>query len=146
MIEIISFSIEDRPDLAEQANAIRHEVFVVEQHVDPALEYDEYEALSVHYLLLLDGEAVATARWRESSRGIKLERFATLKSHRNKGLGAIMLEDILDDIIPLGKEIYLHSQLKAIPFYERHGFTIEGEMFVEAEIEHYTMIRKKAGS
>ena len=82
---------------------------------------------------------MATARWRETSVGIKLERFATLKSHRNNGLGAVMLEDILDDIIPLGKEIYLHSQLKAIPFYERQGFTIEGEMFVEAEIEHYTM-------
>jgi predicted GNAT family N-acyltransferase len=53
-----------------------------------------------------------------------------------------MLEDILEDIIPLGKEIYLHSQLKAIPFYERQGFTIEGEMFVEAEIEHYTMRRE----
>lgn len=143
MIEIISFSTGDRPDLAEQANKIRQEVFVVEQHVDPKLEYDEHEAEATHYLLFVEGKAVATARWRETSRGLKLERFATLKSHRNKGLGAIMLEDILDDITPLGKEIYLHSQLKAIPFYERHGFVTEGEMFTEAEIEHYTMSRKK---
>lgn len=142
MVEIISFSIEDRPDLAEQANEIRQEVFVVEQHVDPKLEYDEHEAEATHYLLLIEGKAVATARWRETSRGIKLERFATLKSHRNKGLGAVMLEDILEDIIPMGKEIYLNSQLKAIPFYERQGFIIEGEMFVEAEIEHLTMSLK----
>lgn len=139
MIEIVSFTLEDRPDLAEHANNIRREVFVVEQHVDPKLEYDEYEEEATHYLMFVEGQAVATARWRESERGIKLERFATLKSHRNKGLGAIMLEDILDDILPLEKEIYLHSQIKAIPFYERHGFVIEGEMFTEAEIEHYTM-------
>ncbi|MEE4256252.1 MAG: GNAT family N-acetyltransferase [Bacteroidales bacterium] len=142
MIEIVSFSIEDRPDLAEQANKIRHEVFVTEQHVDPKLEYDEHEAEAIHYLLLIEGKAVATARWRETSRGIKLERFATLIEFRNKGLGNIMLENVLEDIIPLGKEIYLHSQLKAIPFYERQGFIIEGEMFVEAEIEHLTMSLK----
>jgi len=142
MIEIISFTIEDRPDLAKQANAIRHEVFVIEQHVDPKLEYDEYESEATHYLLYTEGKAVATARWRETSRGIKLERFATLKEYRNKGLGAVMLEDILEDIISLGKEIYLHSQLKAIPFYERHGFVKEGRMFTEAEIEHYTMKRE----
>ena len=139
MIEIISFNTKERPDLAEQANDIRREVFVVEQQVDPKLEYDEYETEATHYLMFVEGKAIATARWRETERGIKLERFATLKSHRNKGLGAVMLEDILEDILPLEKEIYLHSQLKAIPFYERYGFVKEGEMFSEAEIEHYMM-------
>jgi predicted GNAT family N-acyltransferase len=139
MIEIVSFNISGSPDLAEQAHTIRQEVFVKEQHVDPEIEYDEYEGSAVHYLLYVDDEPVATARWRETSRGIKLERFATLKEYRNKGLGAVMLEDILEDIIPLGKEIYLHSQLKAIPFYERYGFVKEGKQFTEADIEHHTM-------
>ena len=140
MIEITSFKVEDRPDLAELTNNIRHIVFVGEQNVDPALEYDEYESESVHYLLTVDGEAVATARWRETSKGIKLERFATLSSHRNKGLGAILLQDIMDDILPMEKKIYLNSQLKAIPFYERHGFVKIGEKFLEADIEHFEMI------
>jgi predicted GNAT family N-acyltransferase len=140
MVEIVSFKTKDRPDLAEKANSIRQEVFVVEQHVDPKLEYDEYEAEAIHYLLYVEGEAVATARWRETDTGIKLERFATLKSHRNKGLGAELLQDIMQDILPAGKKIYLHSQILAIPFYERHGFVKVGEMFTEAEIEHFTMI------
>ena len=140
MIEIVSFKVNDRPDLAEKANMIRQEVFVIEQHVDPKLEYDEYEADAIHYLLSVDTTAVATARWRETDKGIKLERFATLKSHRNQGLGAVLLDDVMDDVVPLGKKIYLHSQLMAIPFYERRGFSKIGEMFTEAEIEHFTMI------
>ena len=139
MIDIVSYSINDHPDLAKQANQIRQKVFVEEQNVDPALEYDEYESTAIHYLLSVEGVPVATARWRETSKGIKLERFATLTSHRNKGLGTILLEDILNDILPTDKKIYLHSQLNAIPFYKRHGFVIIGEQFTEADIEHFEM-------
>jgi len=142
MIELVSFSTIDRPDLAEEANAIRQEVFVEEQKVDPALEYDEYESVAVHYILYVDNDAVATARWRETEKGVKLERFATLSSHRNKGLGALLLQDIMEDVLPSGKRIYLHSQLKAIPFYERFGFVKVGEQFSEADIEHFEMIHQ----
>jgi len=142
MIEIVSYSINDRPELAKQSNAIRQIVFVKEQNVDPTLEYDEFESSAIHYLLTVDGEPVATARWRETSKGIKLERFATLSSHRNKGLGAILLQDIMEDILPMERKVYLNSQLKAIPFYERHGFVKIGEQFSEADIEHFEMVLK----
>ena len=122
------------------ANRIRQAVFIDEQHVDPDIEYDEYESDAIHYLLSVEGKPVATARWRETDKGIKLERFSTLRSHRNQGLGAILLLDVMEDIIPYGKKIYLHSQLKAIPFYERHGFTKVGDMFTEADMEHFEMI------
>jgi len=140
MIELVSFSSIDRPDLAEEANAIRQKVFVEEQMVDPALEYDEFESVAVHYILYVNSDPVATARWRETDKGIKLERFATLSSHRNKGLGAILLQDIMEDVLDADKKIYLHSQLKAIPFYERFGFVKVGEQFSEADIEHFEMI------
>ncbi len=139
MIEIVSFKAVDRADLAGFSKQIRQSVFVEEQNVDPALEYDEHEYSATHYLLSSDGKPLGTARWRETDNGIKLERFATLFSHRNAGLGAILLEHILADILPLGKKIYLHSQLKAIPFYERHGFVKFGEQFSEAGIEHFQM-------
>ncbi|MDT8393127.1 MAG: GNAT family N-acetyltransferase [Bacteroidales bacterium] len=141
MIEIISFRISDRPDLAAMSKQIRQSVFVEEQHVEPALEYDEYEEESTHYLLTYDGIPVATARWRETGKGIKLERFATRLSHRNRGLGAHLLMKVLEDVIPLRKRIYLNAQLKAIPFYQREGFVKIGDQFTEAGIEHYEMER-----
>ncbi|MCD4682809.1 MAG: GNAT family N-acetyltransferase, partial [Bacteroidales bacterium] len=116
----------------------RTTVFVVEQNVDRALEY-EYEEEGNFYLLYYNEKPAATARWRNTEKGIKLERFATLKEYRNKGLGSKLLKKIMNDVLPLNKTIYLHSQIRAITYYERAGFRKKGERFVEANIEHYLM-------
>jgi predicted GNAT family N-acyltransferase len=137
MFEIKRFSFQD-PELAEKAFAIRREVFVAEQGVDPALEYDKEEEAH-HYLLLLAGKPIATARWRETERGIKLERFAVLPGFRNRGIGEIILGEVLKDVLPLEKPVYLHSQARAVPFYQRNGFFTVGDMFTEAGIDHYLM-------
>lgn len=140
MTEIRSFRAEESPELARISHRIRQEVFVDEQHVDPALEYDEHENEAMHYLLFHEGEAVATARWRETDKGIKLERFATLLSIRNQGIGSILLDHVLREVSKKGKTVYLNSQLKAIPFYTRFGFVKVGEQFTEAGIEHFEMV------
>ena len=140
MIQIIKYSIKDRTDLAERGYAVRRKVFIDEQLVDPELEYESEEE-AVHYLLIVDGVAVATARWRETEKGVKLERFATLIEYRGKGYGALILKKVLEDVVPLQKTIYLHAQISAILFYEKYGFVKEGEMFIEADIEHYCMKR-----
>jgi predicted GNAT family N-acyltransferase len=137
MIEIKRFTTEDKSS-AEQAFFIRRKVFVDEQGVNRTLEYDK-EDQSNHYLLLLAGKPIATARWRETENGIKLERFAVLPEFRNRGFGEIILAEVLKDVKLSGKTIYLHSQVRAVPFYERNGFIKEGELFVEAGIEHYFM-------
>jgi predicted GNAT family N-acyltransferase len=124
--------------LTEMAFAIRTKVFVEEQGVDAALEYD-HEDEANHYLLMLADNAIATARWRETDKGIKLERFAVLPGFRNRGIGEIILREVLKDVIPVKKMIYLHAQVKAISFYERNGFTKFGEQFTEAGIEHFVM-------
>jgi predicted GNAT family N-acyltransferase len=137
-IRIYSFKTSERPDLYEKALGIRKDVFIEEQNVDPAIEI-ENEDQAYHYLLISDGAPEATARWRETPGGIKLERFATVKGSRNKGLGAMILKAVLDDILPLNKKIYLHAQARVVSFYLRHGFGITGEKFIEANIEHYPM-------
>ena len=44
------------------------------------------------------------------------------------------------DVLAFGVEIYLNAQVEAVPFYEKYNFTKVGEMFMEADIEHYKMI------
>ncbi|MCK5839625.1 MAG: GNAT family N-acetyltransferase [Bacteroidales bacterium] len=124
----------------QKAFTIRNQVFVIEQHVDPDLEYDEFEGSSQHYLVIMDGQAIGTARWRETDKGIKLERFAILKEFRDKKTGFYLLNEVMKDVIPFQKPIFLHAQLRAISFYERYGFKCVGPMFVEADIEHFEMI------
>jgi predicted GNAT family N-acyltransferase len=137
MVEIKRFGFQDKK-LFKICSSIRTLVFVEEQQVDRALEYD-HEEESHFYLLYLDSNPIATARWRETDDGIKLERFAMLKEFRNLGLGSELLKEVLKDVQKLDKKIYLHSQLNAVSYYERAGFVKVGEKFTEAGIEHYLM-------
>lgn len=118
---------------------IREKVFVEEQGVDRSLEIEGDEE-AIHYLLWEELKAIATARWRLTEQGIKLERFAILPEFRNKKIGSNFLERIIKDITYKKKEIYLNSQEEAVNFYKRNGFDIVGDAFIEADIKHYKMI------
>ena len=139
MIRIVSFPFTNQ-ELFKLAFAIRQAVFVDEQGVPAALEYDEHEAEATHYLLYYNEAPVGAARWRKTEHGIKLERFAVLPEFRNKGLGDALVKKVLEDVVPTGLPVYLHSQLRACSLYQRHGFVIAGEKFTEAGLEHYKMV------
>ncbi|MCK9271548.1 MAG: GNAT family N-acetyltransferase [Bacteroidales bacterium] len=141
MTKIIDFDISDKENYL-QALAIREQVFIDEQQVERSLEV-ENEVAAHYYLLLLDEVPLATGRWRKTSRGIKLERFAVLPQYRNQNYGSILLQHILKQLDSRPEELYLHAQLKAIPYYERQGFRKEGDMFTEANILHYLMTKPK---
>lgn len=137
-VKIISFRYDDEK-LFSFASKIREEVFVDEQKVAKSLEFDGLDNISNQYLAFVNEKPVGTARWRETENGIKLERFAVLKSHRNFHIGQIILQKILEDVLPLKKYIYLHSQISAVNFYKKNGFVEYGEKFVEANISHCKM-------
>ena len=139
MNQTISFSFADKKHM-DAAFAIRQKVFVEEQMVDKREEYDEFEVSSIHYLAFVNDRPVGTARWRITGDGIKLERFAVLKEFRNAKAGRSILMKVLEDVRPLGKKIYLNAQVTAMNFYRREGFVAEGELFVEANIDHYKMV------
>lgn len=126
---------------------IREAVFVVEQKVAPEEEYDEFEEESTHFLATLDNMPAGTARWRRTGKGIKLERFAVLQSARGRGVGQALVRAVLEDISShadqAGTTLYLHAQLPAVPLYEKFGFKTEGDIFMECDIAHYVMKKKK---
>lgn len=137
-LEIIKFQFDDVV-LRKYAFEIRHKVFVIEQKCPPELEY-ENEEISTHYIVKNNKTFVATARYRYTSNGIKLERFAVLKKYRRQGIAWFLLNKILEDVKIENKQIYLHSQVTAINLYKKAGFEIHGKMFEEAGIEHFKMI------
>ncbi|MBC6611768.1 GNAT family N-acetyltransferase [Hymenobacter sp. BT507] len=126
---------------------IREIVFVQGQGVPPDAEYDEHDRSdATHYLAIsADGTPCGAARWRPTDKGVKLERFAVLASYRNQEAGAALLRAVLQDVRAAHPDatVYLHSQLPAVRFYERHGFEKVGEQFSECDIEHYKMELRK---
>ena len=138
-----TFRITDLRDL-DAAFTIREKVFVEGQGVPATLENDLHDRTDArHYLArTADGTPAGAARWRVTDHGVKLERFAVLEDFRNQEVGAAILHAVLADVaaeLP-DAEVYLNAQLRAVPFYERHGFRKEGEVFEEANIQHYRMV------
>lgn len=124
--------------LLDEAHRIRKQVFVIEQKCPEDIEW-EYEDESHHYIALHDGLPVGTARWRETDKGIKFERFAVLEQYRNKEVGKALLTTLLSDTEIFNRKRYLHAQIEAKNFYLKNGFAAKGEHFWEAGIEHVTM-------
>ena len=118
--------------------AVRRAVFVVEQAVPEALEWDEFDAVSRHALAVApDGAAIGTARLLPDGH---IGRVAVLASWRGCGVGGTLLQHLLDAArrarLP---EVKLNAQVRALGFYRRFGFVAEGEVFDDAGIEHRAM-------
>ena len=137
MIEIKKFNFSDAK-LMKLAHKIRHNVFVIEQKCPEKLEW-EFEEESTHFILLNNKKAIATARYRKTNFGYKLERFAVLCTERGKKYGHKILKAILADLNDSKERIYLHAQSNVLPFYKKMGFRIDGNEFEEAGILHFKM-------
>jgi|CXWL01.1.fsa_nt_gi predicted GNAT family N-acyltransferase len=119
--------------------AIRTEVFIHEQQVPESLEWDEFDAISMHVLARnFYGQPVGTARLLPNGH---IGRMAVLKEWRGKGYGSAILQKILEELRNRHKQkAMLNAQTTAVKFYEKFGFKVSGEEFVEAGILHVKMI------
>jgi predicted GNAT family N-acyltransferase len=116
---------------------VRREVFIDEQQVAESEEWDDDDPVSVHALVTLNREPVGTGRLNPAG---KIGRIAVVAGMRGRGIGATILRLLLHEAYRRGlREPYLHAQLQAVPFYEKFGFTSEGEVFDEAGILHVRM-------
>ena len=123
----------DRPALRK----IRREVFIDEQQFAENDEFDDDDAVSVHALVTLNREPVGTGRLNP---GGKIGRIAVKAGLRGRGIGTLILRQLLHEAYHRGiREPFLHAQLQAVPFYEKLGFRIEGDVFDELGVSHVRM-------
>jgi len=118
--------------------SIRRKVFIEEQRISEKIELDDDKINGMYFLASFEKDFVGTARYRISDQGIKLERFAVLKTYRNLGIGKELVRFILNSL-KNKNYIYLHAQESVINFYARLGFKSVGSKFYEAEIPHQKM-------
>lgn len=122
----------------EQLREIREQVFIREQQVPLALEWDGLDENAVH-VLALDQYASAIGCARILPHGV-IGRMAVLRDWRNKGVGKAILETAIAYCREQGwHDISLSAQTHAIPFYERAGFVICSEIYLDAGIPHRDM-------
>ncbi|MEM7291315.1 MAG: GNAT family N-acetyltransferase [Pseudomonadota bacterium] len=143
-MELVCRRALSREDIAV-AMDIRETVFIDEQNVPSELERDGRDDRCLHYVVLLDGIVVGTARVMPLNDLFKFQRVAVLPEARGVGIGAMLMQFMMEDLAQQSdantKYFFLSSQVSAISFYERLGFEICSDEYLDAGIQHRDMKR-----
>jgi ElaA protein len=123
--------------------ALRHQVFTLEQGVSPEDEIDGQDGAAIHLLASRDGRPVGTARLLLKPPAGKIGRVCVLLEARGTGLGAALIRAALDRLRaePGLATATLGAQTHATGFYAALGFRPVGEVFLDAGIPHVEMVR-----
>lgn len=120
---------------------LRRAVFIDEQGVTEAEEWDGRDAEAQHLLGWIDGCPVATARiFRDGDTG-KIGRVCVLADARGTGMGAAIMQGAVAALHADGARFAkLSAQTHALRFYEKLGFAAYGPEYPDAGIPHRDMV------
>ena len=127
----------------QKALPLRLEVFCDEQHYPREKESDAQEEVSWHLLLEKNGETLATGRIVEEEPGVwHFGRIAVKKQQRSRGLGEAVVYAMIAKAKAIGAaELRVSAQTYAIGFYERFGFSVCGQEFMDENLPHVPMCK-----
>lgn len=119
---------------------VRHDVFVVEQNVPEAIEWDGIDAGCRHAIAEdVMGMPIGCGRLLPDGH---IGRMAVIAAWRGRGVGSALLETLLGLARALAyPRAILNAQTQAMAFYARFGFEPAGDVFEEAGIAHQAMVR-----
>lgn len=117
---------------------LRTRVFVHEQQVPVELEMDDLDALCRHVMATIDHwHIIGTARLLPSN---YIGRMCVAREYRGRGIGGKILSFLIEHAMHTEiDKLMLNAQISALSFYQRYGFEIDSEIFVEAGIKHRHM-------
>ncbi|MGM9926296.1 MAG: GNAT family N-acetyltransferase [Bacillus sp. (in: firmicutes)] len=127
----------------EDALSIRHAVFMEEQQVDVESETDQYDETAAHFVLYDGSTPIGAGRFRTVDGTGKVERICILASSRRHGSGRLIMEAIEEYAKSRHiAKITLNAQSHAIGFYDKLGYHVISEEFIDAGIPHRTMVKQ----
>ena len=124
-------------DFKQDIIKVRHVVFVIGQNVPSEIEIDGKDPQCFHALLTLDDTPIATGRMEKDGH---IGRIAVLEEYRGKHYGQKIMNKLEEIANEEGlKRVYLGSQVHAMNFYSKLGYTPYGNFYFEANMEHRKM-------
>lgn len=119
----------------EELRYVRNRVFVEEQQIPSDVEFDELDR-QCHHFIVRDVQCRPVGTGRLSPEG-NIGRMAVLQEWRGQRVGESLLLALIEKARKLAlTQVTANAQLTALGFYEKFGFSREGETFMEAGIPH----------
>lgn len=132
-------------DINNEIALLRHEVFVEEQGVTEEEEYDGNESDFIHFCMYENEELIGYARASVKEGTIHIGRVVIRKDKRKHGYGKEVVLFAEEYGIRAGCRVAsLNSQIQAKGFYDKLGYEADGEVFIEAGIDHIRMSKNLA--
>ncbi|MFS2099344.1 YbgC/FadM family acyl-CoA thioesterase [Variovorax sp. Varisp85] len=134
----------DWATLGGDAGALRRAVFIEEQNIPEAMEWDAQDAVVLHAVARNRiGQVIATGRLLAAENGVShIGRMAVHRNLRSGGHGAAVMQVLEDAARARGDSVVaLNAQRSAERFYARLGYVPHGDGFEEAGIPHIEMRR-----
>lgn len=117
----------------------RQEIFLLEQNII-CQDLDDVDYTSLHFYMWDNNRVVGYLRaFGVQKDVVKIGRVLTL--HHGKGIGRELMEKSLPQIVEKFKckKICMNSQKQAVGFYERFGFKVTSDEFLEEGVVHLRM-------
>ena len=116
--------------LCNAAFALRREVFVIEQQIPEAEEFDADDLAATHVVAIGAGNVVGTLRIIWTAEHVKLGRVVVARLWRGQGISTKLLRHAMDLARDKGQSrFYLTAQHDKLAVYEKLGFVAFGEPF-----------------
>lgn len=123
------------------AKLIRQNVFIYEQGFES--EFDDVDETAVHCVIYDNGFPVATGRLFEQNKNAHIGRVAVQKPYRKKSIGKMVVNCLEEYAKKQGYEkCELSAQMRAKEFYEKIGYTAQGDVYMDEYCPHILMTKK----
>ncbi len=123
--------------------AVRHKVFMIEQHFDNNVLCDLQDQ-DCYHLVVKNIEELVIAAGRITPQG-RIGRIAVLLPYRRVGIGS----KLLSELVKIGhahklRDISLNAELDNMHFYDSQNFLASGPVYMKQGVPHQMLTRKLA--
>ena len=120
---------------------LRYEVLRAPLGLSFSVDFLLKDQTDLMFGLYLEDELSACCQLSDIGAGIfQLRQMAVATDKQGKNLGKILIAYVEQYILDVGgQKIILHARQTATGFYEKLGYHIDGDQFMEINIPHYIM-------
>ena len=144
---VMIYEIEPGDKYYHQAFNLRYSLFFQKHGLPESIVKDKFESYSRHFAVIESDTVIAYGRLTKIKNEVyKISQMAVREDKQKMGFGSIILKHLINIAEKNGgREIILNARIPFIKFYQKHGFSSSGNLFLSesTELPHQPMTYKQ---